>query len=599
MRTTILLIILHAFSSVAIASDDKTRANARLSEVTVYRLGAEMKQTFKAAVNRQTQYVEVLNVSNAIEKNSLQIKTSENITILGFEFYKTFTEEEQKTLGYRRVEDSLQAVERKTERLKSAQATLKDLLHVLSANRDIKGTVNGLSVAELIKLMDYYKKKSNELKTEISALDDHIEEQVRISEKLKKQLDEEKKKNTENGGRLLIQVSCNVPGAYDFTISYLTQNALWTPFYDARVTDVHSPFNLVYKAKVSQTTGIDWKQVRLKLSTALPDRFGNAPILKTWFLQYVQPKSGLQIRGVSSLLEEQVAGTSLEEVVVVGLGTRNNGSFERQPAPEPIYVVNGTIIPKSEYKKITPQAIKNVEVLKDAAATAIYGSRAAGGAVVVTLKDELSDYVTVEDNSVSTVYDIDIPFDIPTNGKEQVAVLQNNPVKALYTFYAIPKLSETVFLLARVPEWGKLNLLDGDANLFYENTYEGRSFINTSSVSDTLDLTIAMDKRIFTKREKLKDFSSTKLFSNDKKETFTYEITVKNTKNETANMIVKDQFPISSNKEIEVELTEHANAKVNKETGSLEWEFALKPSEQRKIRFQYTVRYPKHANLNL
>ena len=542
-------------------------------------------------------------MSSSIEERSLQIKTSENITILGFEIHKTFTEEELKTEEYKMLEDSLERVNKNIAQLNDTHSTLKDLLTVLSQNKDIKGTQTGLSVAELSKLMDYYKQKSNEIKNEISLLDDRIAKLTETGEKIKKQMQEEKKKNTTTGGRLLIQVSCNVPGNYDFTINYLTQNALWTPFYDVRVNKINAPFNLVYKAKISQTTGIDWKQVRLKLSTALPDRFGNAPILKTWFLQYIQPDQDLRIRGMSSLnsaLQGRVSGVvSLDEVVVVGYGATSGNAPEREAVAEPIYIVNGAPMEKSEFKKITPQAIKNIEVLKGANATAIYGSTAAGGAVVVTLKDELSDYVTVQDNAVSTVYDIDIPFDIPTNGKGQVATLQNKSVPAQYTFYAIPKLSETVFLMARVPDWGKLNLLDGEVNLFYENTYEGKSTISAASVQDTLDLTIGLDKRIFVKREKLKDFSSSQLLSNNKKETHTYEITIKNTKNEAIDMLVKDQFPVSSNKEIEVELTEHSNARINKETGLLEWQFELKPGEQRKMRFQYVIKYPKGKQLNL
>jgi uncharacterized protein (TIGR02231 family) len=205
----------------------------------------------------------------------------------------------------------------------------------------------------------------------------------------------------------------------------------------------------------------------------------------------------------------------------------------------------------------------------------------------------------VQDNSISTVYDIDIPLDISTNGKEQVATLQTKQVNAAYTYYTIPKLNESVYLIARVADWSKLNLLDGEANLFFENTYVGKTNIGSASVNDTFDVTIATDKRIFIQREKLKDFSSTQFLSSYKKQVFTYEITAKNTKNEAADITVKDQYPISSNKDIEVILLESSNATVNKETGELEWKIPLNANEQKKIRFQYSVKYPKDKVLNL
>ncbi|WP_146019105.1 DUF4139 domain-containing protein, partial [Pseudomonas sp. FW306-2-11AD] len=83
--------------------------------------------------------------------------------------------------------------------------------------------------------------------------------------------------------------ACNIPGTYEFNISYLTPYASWVPFYDIKTTNINSPFDLIYKAKITQTTGIDWNQIRLKLSTALPNQSGNAPILQTWFLQYMEP----------------------------------------------------------------------------------------------------------------------------------------------------------------------------------------------------------------------------------------------------------------------------------------------------------------------
>ena len=599
MRTYFLAIFLLASSvSVKANDDEKAFAKADLNGVTVYRLGAELQQNFKVAVKTQTQFIEVTNVSSSLEKNSLQIKTNDNVTILGFEFYNSYLNEEIKTPEYKRIEDSLQKVKKEISKLNSNSSTLKDLLVVLGSNKEMKGTQTGLSVTELAKLMDYYKQKSNELKNDIADVDEQIAKLNETSKKLNAQLDEERKRNTDKGGKLVIQIACNFAGTYNFAINYLTQNASWTPFYDIKTANTHSPFNLIYKAKIVQTTGIDWKQIKLNLSTALPNEFGNAPVLKTWFLQYVEP-------GASPLFRRRAVGIQaqsqeLNDVVVVGYGNKSVDEDDKMTQfVEPIYVVNGNIVSKEEYKNIAPQAIKSINTLKDNEATALYGSRASGGAIVITLKDELSDYVSVQDNTVSTVYNIDIPLDISTNGKEQVATLQTKQVNATYTYYSIPKLNESVYLLARVPDWSKLNLLDGDANLFFEDTYVGKTNISSTSVSDTFNLTIATDKRIFVQREKLKNFSSTQFLSSYKKQFFTYEITVKNTKNEAADITVKDQYPISSNKEVEVELLENSNAAVNKETGELEWKIQLNANEQKKIRFQYSIKYPKDKQLNL
>ena len=79
----------------------------------------------------------------------------------------------------------------------------------------------------------------------------------------------------------------------------------------------------------------------------------------------------------------------------------------------------------------------------------------------------------------------------------------------------------------------------------------------------------------------------------------TYELTVKNNKKDSIRMILKDQFPLSTNKEVEVELVDDGGAEINNDLGILNWKLQLAPGESKKIRFSYTVKYPKDKLLNL
>ena len=101
------------------------------------------------------------------------------------------------------------------------------------------------------------------------------------------------------------------------------------------------------------------------------------------------------------------------------------------------------------------------------------------------------------------------------------------------------------------------------------------------------------DKKISIKREKVVDKSGTRFLSSKKEQTFTYDITVRNNKKEVMDVTLKDQYPLSTDKEIVVELLESTAAKENKEKGILTWELKLNPSETKKIRISYKVKYPK------
>ena len=147
--------------------------------------------------------------------------------------------------------------------------------------------------------------------------------------------------------------------------------------------------------------------------------------------------------------------------------------------------------------------------------------------------------------------------------------------------------------MAEISDYSKFNLLPGEANIIFEGMYVGKTVINPNQTTDTLNLSMGRDKKISIKREKIADKSGTKFLSAYKEQTFTYDITIRNNKKESIELLLKDQYPISTDKEITVELLEKDRAKVNEETGILTWDLKLGTNETKKIRISYKVRYPK------
>lgn len=587
----------------ATAKDDNgNTVKATLNAVNVYRVGAEMNHHAKAQLTNGNNELIIEGISNALDASSIQVNCNGNVTVMGVEFSTDYLKDEIKTLAIRLLDDSVERVNSNLERTKTAINITNELLNVLKANKEIKGSQTGLSVAELMKLMEYYKIKSTELQNELASLNQRQTKLGEQLEKLNEQIAEEQKKNTRSSGKLILQLNCAIAGKYDFTISYITQNAYWVPFYDLRAENITAPLKIIYRSKIFQTTGIDWKQVKLSLSTSVPSQAGNAPLFNTWFLSYINP---VNYYNKSLAIQNTIPGlnssSQLNEVVVTSYASniKLRGATTMTSDNTPLYIVNGNEMSLTEFSKISSNAIKNIEVLKDVAATNLYGSRASNGAILVTLKGGLDDYITVSDKELNVTFDIDLPYDVPTDGKAQTAVLKEYEVPATYQFYSVPKLDKEVFLLAQIADWEKLNLLPGEANIIFEGTYIGKSFIDPASTQDTLNLTMGRDKRVVVKREKLMDFSSIKFLGSNKKQVFTYEITVKNNKKEGINMLVKDQYPLSQNKEIEVELLESSGAAINEETGVLNWKLYLASGEVKKLRISYSVKYPKDKTLNL
>ncbi len=550
MKKNLLLMLLTLLVSARLmATDDRNIVNADLKTVTVYKSGAELSHTTAATLKTGSNELIIENVSNAMDINSIQIKAPNEVTIMGVEFANNYIANTEKTPRIKLLEDSIEHVSKAYNRLDMQTNNDNDLLGVLKQNRDIKGTQNGLSVAELMKMMDYYKAKTIELQNELYSLN---EKKVKLSETLgvlRSQLQEEQSKNATVGGRLVLQLSAAVAGKYDFAVSYITPNAYWTPNYDIRVENTKSPLKLVYKANIVQTTGIDWKKIKLSLSTSTPNQFGSAPLLNGWYLRYITPmvynyKSNANMAyNAPAMYDRELS----ETIVTAGLGVKRSNKVAAEQ----------------------------------------------------TNYDGVQDHLDIQENALNVTFEIDLPYSILSNGKAQTATLQTVEVPADYKYYAVPKLDKDVYLLAYVTDWQKLNLLAAEANIILEGTYVGKTYIDPNSTLDTLNFTLGRDKRVAVKREKLADFSSVKFLGSNKLQKFTYEITVKNNKKESVELILKDQYPLTTSKEIEVELIDDGKAEVNKDLGILNWKLNLNAGESKKIRFVYSVKYAKDKSLNL
>jgi uncharacterized protein (TIGR02231 family) len=209
----------------------------------------------------------------------------------------------------------------------------------------------------------------------------------------------------------------------------------------------------------------------------------------------------------------------------------------------------------------------------------------------------LDQYTTLKQGLLNTSFEIDLPYDIESNGQAHSINIKEAEIQSNLKNYAVPKLDADAYLLAEITNWQNLDLIPGNANIIMDDTYIGKSFIDPNSTADTLNLSLGKDKRVGVKRTLVKDASLSKTKDANTKQTFTYELVIKNNKTKEINVIVKDQYPLSNLKEIEVELTDDDGATINTELGVLTWKVTLKPGESIKKRFSYTVKYPKDKKI--
>ena len=525
----ILVFALCCFSAIVFAQKP-IFTTAKIKSATVYSNSAELLQSAAVTLPSGTSEIVIKNVADYVNENTIQIGAPSNVTVLSVQFTRNFISEyeiDESNPMIKRVRDSIMLIEKEMGKIANEKVSYSKTIDLLDKNQNVAGQNSGLNVSELIKLVDYYRAKRNELSNLVDTL---IEKENKLKDKLSKlnsklELNTQKQEKTSQG-KLVLQVMTDAASSVNLDINYITANASWSPFYDLRADNINSPINLMYKAKVVQNTGIDWKKVKLTLSSGNPNQNNTAPILQAWFLRYGYPRT----YGYDN------SNAKLNTVVVSGYMKKDKAEMD---------------------------------------------------------ESSISNYTTINENQLNISFDIDIPYDILSNGKAHSVALKDLKLPATYKYYAVPKVEKEAFLLAEISEYSKFNLLPGEANIIFEGMYVGKTMINPNQTSDTLNLSMGRDKKIAIKREKIVDKSGTKFLSGYKEQTFTYDITVKNNKKEAIEMLLKDQYPISTDKEIIIELLDNGKAKVNTETGILTWDVKLNAGETKKLRISYKVKYPK------
>lgn len=549
------------FLSVLSYSQKPLQGNATLTNATVYYgYGAELQQHAKIPLSAGTQEVIINDISNNIDENTVQIACPENVTLLSYR-YNVIRDTTKAIIDpiVEKMKDSIKSISKQIVIVSNDEAIQKEILKktskIIEANLSNNPAKN-ITAAELIKLIDYYNNKIINIQNIIFALKQKKEllNDSVIIITARKTLREEtlQKIQIKNKGQLVLQVKANTSETINFDISYFTKNAGWLPTYDMRVKTIDNSFKLVYKATLTQTTGIDWKQVKLTLSTSNPNQNNTQPILNAWFVDVYIPniyQNALGAKGQTKAVyfnQIQSMDKSLSESIVNGSeGYRINGERD-----------------ENEYEG-----------------------------------NLIKEYTTLSESQLNSNFEIDLPYDIPTDGKGYSVGIKDEMIKATYKHYAVPKLDADAFLLAEISDWEQLSLLPGEANIIMDNVYLGKSFINPNTTADTLNISLGRDKRIAVKRSLVKEFSKSKTRGDSKTDDFTYEIVVKNNKKTPVDLLLKDQYPISKTKEVEVTVTDNGNAEVKEDLGILNWKISLAPGESKKIRFSYSMKYPKDKKI--
>ena len=609
----------YAFTQEVVEKEIKTEVN----EVTVFLDGAQITRKQSVDIKKGETVVKFINLSPFIDARSVQVKAMGEITVLSVNHQQNFLDKLDKPQELVGLETKLKGVENKIRLENAHLEILKEELIFLRENRVVGGRNQEVSVNTLREASAFYGSKLSSLILKEIELNKALLELNKEKQEIESQIRTLTGKKEFPSGEILVKVDTKKDLNALFELTYIVSNATWFPSYDIRANNVNEPIELIYKANVKQDTKVDWKNVKLKFSSSEPNVSGVAPVLKPYLLNYnIQPPTYQRhINRVTGTVydsnSDPLPGASVVvSGTTIGAATDINGSYS---LTIPANATNLTYTFIGFKQKTLPISGNTMNVMLEEDDVALeevvvtgYSSRRKG--LVQALQGRIAgvsadnDNITVRgvsstlqteqvENQTTVDFEVGIPFTIKSDNKSYSVDMAAYELPAFYQYLSVPKVDRGAFLIANIVDWEKYSLLEGEANVFFEDTYVGKTILDVRYSSDTLQISLGRDKGISVKREKIKDLTTKRFIGSKKEELRNWKTTVRNNKGQKVNMIIYEQVPVSTNSEIEVTIQNVSGAKLNAENGEIKWEFVLEPSETQEFEIQYSVRFPRNKNL--
>ena len=155
------ILFLSAFLISTIAFAQKPIfVSAKVKAATVYFNSAEISQATSAMLPKGTSEIVIKNVSDYVNENSIQIGAPSTVTVLSVQFTDDYVSEyelDETNPAIKKVRDSIVLVKKEIKKVDNARNSEAKAMELLDKNQQISGLNSGLNVAELMKMVDYYK----------------------------------------------------------------------------------------------------------------------------------------------------------------------------------------------------------------------------------------------------------------------------------------------------------------------------------------------------------------------------------------------------------------------------------------------------------
>jgi len=563
----IVFILMAAFGNAQ--KVEKQVIRTEVDEVKLFLTAGEMAHHEKISLKKGRNRIVFTGISAYADPQSIQFVGEGNYRLVSVSAEMDFLAAEEFNPEISVLKDSL-------ENLSDAHQNTQDILDsylaeqaVMNTNRDLGGNNQNVTVAQIKEAGEFYRKRTLEINQAITKLKKEKRRLSETIEMLRFQLVELNYNENQRSNQVVVLVDSDDTKSIETSLKYLVSDCGWAATYDLSAVDINQKINLKYKAQVYNNTGNDWKDVSLTLSTGDPNLSASHPELSPWYLnyysaQYIQSK-GLKKYAVQSNLEQDY-----RRDVVSNINMANQRAYDNYYTLDDAEKMSGQL------------SFNKLELSK---------SQVVGNAPVQIRQIEISE--------LTSEFIIEHKFSCPTDAKPYTVNVKEMNLDATFSHITVPKLDKAAFLMANIVGWQDLDLIPGPTNVYFAGVYVGMSDINTRNVSDTLSLSFGRDNKVVVMRKLKKEMSYKKIIGNSKKESYIYEIAVRNNRSTPVSIKIYDQVPISNSTDISVTVDQLSDGVQDITTGEVKWNLTIPSMEVQTKEIGYTVKYPKSTDITI
>ena len=543
-----------------------------IDEVKLYLTAGQMSHKQKVQLRKGRNKLKFSGISAYADPQSIQFKGDGDYRLVSVSTEMDFLAAEQFNPQISVLKDSLEVLQDKLQFTKDQMDAYHAEKGLMNTNRDLGGNNENLSVEQIREAATYFRTRTLEINQELSKL--RKSERLLRSEiqDMRAQLVEMNYDENQRSNQVVVLLDLDASATMETTLQYLVTDCGWSAMYDLSAADISGKINLKYKAQVYNNTGNDWSDIALTLSTADPQLSASHPQLSPWYLN-----ENYSITGSISSKKKYYAPVQRQQDyrqdVVSNLNWANDRVYDN-------YFESGDINQGFDKSGYFDNSQSELGRMKDVNAQRVQMR-------------------SIDISELSTEFVIKNKFSCPSDMKPYIVDVKEVDLDATFSHITVPKLDRSAFLMANIIGWQDLELIPGPTNVYFGGVYVGVSQIDTRNVSDTLSLSFGRDEKVTVMRKLKKEYSTKRVMGNYKRDSYMYEVAIRNNRSTPINIEVYDQVPISQSSQINVSEDEISDGEKNDETGEVKWRLNVSANGVMSKEIGYTVKYPKNLKIEV